>query len=208
MLWMRVASSSCPNGLGFTHQRLHRLGFDVFTSDTSLSCSQTTGISSVPVCYVESLNELMSQAENILRETANELAQRALFQTELCEIDPYDHSDFQNGISMADTLVNGIELLSEVALNMTIVNCHQHARFSRETQFNVHEPIRAVICEMKKLMRFARPVDPSKFRASISLREMDRTDITIFTCRNLRRAISAIAHLKHNINTDFENFQD
>ncbi|XP_033755966.1 uncharacterized protein LOC117338761 [Pecten maximus] len=150
----------------------------------------------------------MSEAENVLRATASELDSVTSYQGELCERRPYDHTDFQSGTSMTDTLINGIELMSEVALNMTIINCHRrHTIFSGETQFNVHQPIRAVICEMKKLMRFARPIEPSKFRASISLEEMDRSDTILFTCRNLRRAISAINHLKHDIVTDFENFE-
>ncbi|XP_060086055.1 uncharacterized protein LOC132565431 [Ylistrum balloti] len=207
LVLIRTTVSSCPSGPVFTHQHLHVADLDVFTTDTSLSCTQSTGISSVPVCYVDSLNELMTQAEYVLQEAVNELSDTILMQRDVCEMSPYDHNGFQSGISMSDTLINGIELMSEIALNMTIINCHQHSRLLNERRFNVHQPIRSVICEMKKLMRFARPIEPSKFRASISFMEMDRSDTTIFTCRNLRRAIAAITHLRNDINIDFENLQ-
>ncbi|XP_069138912.1 uncharacterized protein [Argopecten irradians] len=147
----------------------------------------------------------MSQAVGVLNATANELDSEISWAGEICERSPYDHTDFQSGNSMTDTLHNGVELISEIALNMTIINCHRHRRFSSEGRFNVHQPMRTIICEMRKLMRFTIPIERSKFRASISLEFMDTTDTAIFTCQNLRRAMSAVNHLKNDIIRDFEN---
>lgn len=73
-LFRTTHATACPSAPQYTH--LHEAQLNIYTADTS--CAQPTRSASIPVCYVDALNQLLTEAISVLQEAFNEMVRRDL----------------------------------------------------------------------------------------------------------------------------------
>ncbi|XP_069138911.1 uncharacterized protein [Argopecten irradians] len=196
-LCFSLTRAHCPGQRVFSHttdneSQTYRLDTTAMCEDHSLVNTEELNI-----CDTGSLNGQLDLAQRHIREARDELHNRVSMRRSLCEVDPIDRTT-PSGHSVASTLRNGMPLLLEIALNLTISSCHERSL----SVTNLYPVMRDVVCQMQRqcsdLMQTGGVVE-------LTLDHMDRTDLTLFTCRNLRRAHTLIHDFKHDLNSDIDN---
>jgi len=95
--------------------------------------------------------------------------------------------------------MDSYKLLTEVALKMAII---QNTR--SYVSATVLQPILNVLCKMKGLLGFV-DVDPSIYIADHEVQLNSIRHRITFACKNLKRAVIIIEHIKSIIRSDFHN---
>ncbi|XP_069138910.1 uncharacterized protein [Argopecten irradians] len=169
--------------------------------DTSCSCNRE-GYRSPPTCSIDSLNWKIRNAERqlthaidaFLTPIAGQLDCSGQHRLALVSSDTSD---------LISSLQNGIQMLTQVALNISLSNCSSTGQCSSA----VHQTLGDVICEMKRMLMFV-DYDVNIFSATMTHALMeDRTDRGLFTCASLETGREVLRFLEMDINRIFRELQ-
>ncbi|OWF43853.1 uncharacterized protein LOC110459159 [Mizuhopecten yessoensis] len=198
VLCVTLSRAYCPAESVFNQTTAD--GIQTFNLNTRALCEsqETQTTEGVNICDIDDLNRYLTLAGYHIREAIDEFDNRVMMRRSLCAIHPMDMY-IPSGHSVASTLRNGLSMISEITLNLTISKCHGRSRL----EANLVQPMQAILCEMKRSCSDLVQSGIDIVRLDIS--SMDRTDFRYFTCKNLRRAHTLLHDFKHDLNSDINN---